>query len=241
MRNVDGDVGAVGWILDHSYLGAISRASLIGGLRLRVGNIQVGSRELLSRIFPEGRFNGWSVGEIHVIDTRVTPNGRRDDFEQNVHFQHLEGQLGPIARELTANCRQRSIARNRHKAVGAMIATGREILRVLSTKTKPQIFDSVAIERLTAIKAAVERHLASPKTTEAQPNAAVDRLKTDLIRFEESIARLAKKSRKRTSRSAKKALYEDMLRSIYYVVPDISEATRLVSRLALRLKKRHRL
>ncbi len=53
------------------------------------------------RIFsPETRFNGWAVGEIHVVDRRIVPNGRRDHFEQNAHYTNLVNQLGPIAREI---------------------------------------------------------------------------------------------------------------------------------------------
>jgi hypothetical protein len=45
---------------------------------VRCGNIQVGDDRMFEELFPEARFNGWSVGELHVIDPRIIPNGRRD-------------------------------------------------------------------------------------------------------------------------------------------------------------------
>jgi len=108
----NGDLSAIGWWADHSYLGAISSETSIGGLRLRCGNIQVGEHDLLNGLFQEPRFNSWTVGEIHVLDERILPNGRRDHFEQNVHFSDLLTQLTPIAHELGKKCRDSSIQRN---------------------------------------------------------------------------------------------------------------------------------
>jgi hypothetical protein len=102
---------AIGWILHHSYKGAIQNTRL-KGLRLRSGNIQVGTNGILEDLFVETRFNSWCVGEIHVIDSRIIPNGRRDHYEQNVHYTNLINQLGPIAREISTRCRQSSIRRN---------------------------------------------------------------------------------------------------------------------------------
>ena len=108
---VDGGVAAVGWIVHHGYTGALPASCGVRGLRLRVGNIQVGDERLLEEIFPESRFNGWSVGEIHVLDSRVTPNGRRDHFEQNTHYQNLLTHLSPAAREIARRCRTSSLHR----------------------------------------------------------------------------------------------------------------------------------
>ena len=62
-------------------------------------------------MFTETRFNGWAIGEVHVIDKKVMPNGRRDHFEQSAHFDNLLNQLTPIVRDITARCRDSSIAR----------------------------------------------------------------------------------------------------------------------------------
>jgi hypothetical protein len=107
-----GGLAAKGWVLDHGYFGAIDSSASIKGLRLRSGNMQVGEADVLEELFTEPRFNAWVVGEFHVLDDRILPNGRRDHFEQNVHFSNLLGQLRPIAEDLSRRCRQSSIRRN---------------------------------------------------------------------------------------------------------------------------------
>lgn len=119
VADLDGGPAAVGWVLHHSYRGSITVRSRIGGLRARVGNVQVGSEELLAEIFPESRFNGWTVGEIHVLDPRILPNARRDNFEQNVHCSNLTAQLEPIARQVARRARSASIARNQARKASA--------------------------------------------------------------------------------------------------------------------------
>jgi hypothetical protein len=108
---VDGDLAAVAWILHHDYEGAVPNGAFCKGLRLRSGNIQVGDHALLEELFPEPRFNMWSVGEVHVVDRRISPNGRRDHFDQNAHLLNLLNQLTPTARDIARRCRTSSIRR----------------------------------------------------------------------------------------------------------------------------------
>jgi Histidine kinase-, DNA gyrase B-, and HSP90-like ATPase len=112
IKATDGGLAAKGWVLDHGYFGAIDRSTSIMGLRLRSGNMQVGEGDVLGELFTESRFNAWVAGEFHVLDNRILPNGRRDHFEQNVHFSNLLAQLRPIAHDLSRRCRQSSIRRN---------------------------------------------------------------------------------------------------------------------------------
>lgn len=116
LSGVDGDTAAIAWVAHHEYAGAIPNAALIKGLRVRSGNIQVGDHALFEELFPETRFNSWSVGEIHVIDRKLIPNGRRDHFEQSVHFENLQNQLAPIVREIARQCRHSSVSRKWVKA-----------------------------------------------------------------------------------------------------------------------------
>jgi molecular chaperone HtpG len=110
--DVDGGAGAVGWIAHHEYVRSIPPTLGIRGLRARFGDIQVGEANLFDESFKEPRFNGWTVGEIHVLDRRVVPNARRDNFEVNHHYSNLLVQLGPLAAAISQRCRSASIARN---------------------------------------------------------------------------------------------------------------------------------
>jgi len=108
---LDGGTAAIGWILHHGYKGAVPSLNL-KGLRLRSGNIQVGTSGILEDLFIEARFNSWCVGEIHVMDQRIIPNGRRDHYEQNVHYNNLVNHISPLAREISNRCRASSAKRN---------------------------------------------------------------------------------------------------------------------------------
>jgi molecular chaperone HtpG len=111
LTGVDGGRAAIAWILHHGYVGAIPAKAGVKGIRFRAGNLQVGDNDLMEELFPEPRFNGWTIGEVHVLDPKVIPNGRRDHFEQSVHFDNLMNQLTPCAREIARLCRQSSIGR----------------------------------------------------------------------------------------------------------------------------------
>jgi len=111
LPGIDGGAAAIAWVLHHDYEGALPAATSIKGLRLRSGNIQVGDYALLEELFPETRFNAWSVGEVHVVDNRIVPNGRRDHFEQNAHYHNLVNHLTPLARDIAKRCRTGSVRR----------------------------------------------------------------------------------------------------------------------------------
>ena len=116
LPGISGDISACGWILGHGYLGAIPKRELIKGLRLRSGNIQVGSDGIISEVFKEPRFNSWSVGEMHILSKKICPNGRRDDFEANSHYMNLQNHLVPHTSNIAKTCRDSSNRRNRIKA-----------------------------------------------------------------------------------------------------------------------------
>jgi hypothetical protein len=128
-------VSAIGWIAHHSYYGAISEEAKLPGLRLRCGNVQVGESNLLNDLFQEPRFNSWTVGEVHVLDERILPNGRRDDFEQSVPFNDLLGHLGALTARITKLCRQSSIQRNRAKRVEGLFLSIENALSILEQHT----------------------------------------------------------------------------------------------------------
>ena len=111
LPGIDGNVAAVAWVLHHEYEGALPTGTMVKGLRLRSGNIQVGGYALLENLFPETRFNAWTVGEVHVLDSRIVPNGRRDHFVHNAHYNNLLNHFVPTARAIARRCRASSVRR----------------------------------------------------------------------------------------------------------------------------------
>ena len=124
--SVDGGIGAVGWVAHHDYEGAIHPSTLVRGFRVRMGDVQIGEAGILADIFPETRFDAWTVGEIHVLDTRIIPNGRRDDFERNVHLANLKNHLAPLGRDVATRCRTSSRDRKRLRDIEFEQASARE-------------------------------------------------------------------------------------------------------------------
>ena len=115
LPGVNNGADAVGWFLHHDYLGALSDHLGVKGLRVRVGNIQIGDENILQNIFPETRFNAWSIGEVHVLTSKIIPNGRRDDFEQNNHYANLINHITPKAKVIAKVCRHASAERARQR------------------------------------------------------------------------------------------------------------------------------
>ena len=119
---VDGqEPAAIGWLAHSDYFGAIPKGLSVRGLRAREGNLQIGDERVFDHLFPEERFNRWCVGEVHVTDPRIMPNGRRDYFEPGPHTRNLENQLEAIARGVSERCRTASTGRQRNRKLFAAV------------------------------------------------------------------------------------------------------------------------
>ena len=121
LAGVHGEIAAIGWIYQHSYKGILPGSENIRGIRVRVGNTQIGEENLMLGSFPEPRFNSWSIGEIHVLEKRLTPNGRRDSFDNNVHWVELQNQFAQHGKEIARICRKNSAERNVIKQFEALL------------------------------------------------------------------------------------------------------------------------
>lgn len=102
---------AIGWLAKTNYKGSIYDKA-VKGIRLRKGNILIGDYQTLNVVFKDARFNGWSIGEIFVIDKLLVPNARRDNFEKNPAYFALFEQLMTLAAEITRDIRAASLKRN---------------------------------------------------------------------------------------------------------------------------------
>lgn len=231
----DGGIAAVGWVLHHDYEGAVPSAARVKGLRLRVGNVQVGDGVLLEELFAESRFNSWSVGEIHVLDRRIVPNGRRDHFEQNTHYANLLNYLAPVAREISKRCRNGSVRRKLLKDFKMHQAAGEERLAILRQGAVALSRRETLIRESWETKDRLERIAASPMLLPADGEdmnvvltdyqGALTTIESDL-EDTEPLAAIA---------AEKRPMYEHMFELIYSCSTNRVAAKALIDRILERI------
>lgn len=107
---------AYGWYADTEFSGTLADDRL-SGIRVRLGNILIGTAKTLSPYFKESRFNGWVLGELYIESPNLIPNARRDDFERNDTFAQFEnGIRATVGSEVSDKIRAASKARNNPSA-----------------------------------------------------------------------------------------------------------------------------
>ena len=113
-------LSAILWYADTSFYGTIID-NTIKGLRIRQGNILVGGKSTCSSLFKEERFNGWLIGEIHILDPEIIVNSRRDGFEKNSAYYELLEKLKDWAVEVPKEIRRLSYERSLSSSKKAIV------------------------------------------------------------------------------------------------------------------------
>lgn len=137
-------LAAVGWIAHTDYLGALPRSLGVRCLRARIGNIQIGDEYVFDHLFVEPRFNRWCIGEIHILDSDIVPNGGRDYFELNAHLRNLENHLHQVCQNIERQCRSVSRRRNQLKKVNSLSEDVETVVFLASSG----YLSNAAVERL---------------------------------------------------------------------------------------------
>ncbi len=126
------------WIGSNDLSGAYLDAT-VGGLRVRVRNIQIDGTEIVRNIFRSHapsyvRFQDYFIGEIFIEPSLLVPNARRDGFEENASWADVRDELAKLVKELgskaykTSNKGMYSVGaqkKNRDKAKKAFAAMKR--------------------------------------------------------------------------------------------------------------------
>jgi molecular chaperone HtpG len=229
---VDGGVAARGWVVHHDYQGAVPVA-LLKGLRVRAGDIQVGTASLLEDVFPEPRFGSWTIGEVHIQDSRIVPNGRRDGFEQNIHFANLRNHLAPVARGIAKRCRTNSSLRQRRRTFEAQAALAEQKLDVLEQlvlASGAQLDLMREVESHVALMDKIARNSSTVDQPPFQERLITCRSRLAAISTEEGNAPLRELSGERAEG------VREVINLIYECSSDIKSAKVLVDRILNRLQ-----
>lgn len=110
LKTADGTVLAWLWYARTGFYGALAgKDRALAGIRVRVGNIQIGDEDTLRPFYPEARFAGYVLGELHVLPSAgLRPNARRDYFNADPQLTQLEATFREVAKEIGKLCRSGS-------------------------------------------------------------------------------------------------------------------------------------
>ncbi|HEX6748753.1 MAG TPA: ATP-binding protein, partial [Longimicrobium sp.] len=233
----DPDIGlvAVGWVLHHGYHGAIHASPGLRGLRARVGDLQVGGPEIFAGIFPESRFNAWTVGELHIIDPRVVPNGRRDNFEQNAAALTLIHRLGPLGRGLAHKCRDSSARRVRLKKFEANERKAIESLEILEDGKIGRAAADLIGKEIGSALGQMQMLIEHDLLLRSEQEELRDRLETLRVRYDVVLRAPVGSALKDVSKK-QRAVYEQAVHWIFECSPNRAAAKALVDRIAARIQ-----
>lgn len=107
----EGKLLGILWYAKTDYSGTILD-ELVKGIRVRQGNLLIGSKSTANQYFKEERFNGWLLGELYVIDEMLIPNARRDDFESTAEYDEMKSLLNDWSTKISKEIRNISYERN---------------------------------------------------------------------------------------------------------------------------------
>jgi molecular chaperone HtpG len=100
----DKEILAIGWYGLTKTLQRIPVYNEAHGIRLRKGNIQIGDHLTFQRFFSEERFHNYFVGELHIVSTKLLPNGQRDYFDECPEISEFEKKLKFFTSKLSRLC-----------------------------------------------------------------------------------------------------------------------------------------
>ena len=111
IRNDANEITAIIWVAHPNYVGTIVEQG-IKGIRMRKGNMLIGDSQTLNVVFKDARFNGWSIGEVYVLDGKLLPNARRDNFEKSTAYFSFTEKMAAVSANITKRIRIASFKRN---------------------------------------------------------------------------------------------------------------------------------
>lgn len=102
---------AIIWIAKTNFVGTVVDKK-VKGLRIRKGNILIGDHHTLNSVFKDSRLNGWNIGEVYVLNNKLLPNARRDNFENSPSLKIFIEKMTEFASNFTVQIKQSALACN---------------------------------------------------------------------------------------------------------------------------------
>jgi len=187
-------------------------------------------------LFPESRFNSWSVGEVHVVDRRVVPNGRRDHFEQNAHYHNLINHLTPLTRDIAKLCRSSSVRRKWLREFELNRDTVREKIGVIEQGSLSESDRSaialtaeqtlLQMAKISAVELLQDENSAELTATTEELRSRLTKAMDDKVEERSPLSRIAPE---------KRVMYEHLFALIYDCSTNRTAAKALIDRILLKI------
>jgi molecular chaperone HtpG len=217
-------VAAVGWILHHSYFGAWPRRFGIGGIRARLGNLQIGGSDFFTGQFVEPRFNQWCVAEVHVLTDKLVPNGRRDDFEYSSHYDNFLGQIAPKLSELSKICRERSELRQKLKTANQYVQRARQALIAIKARNASAIVRKVAEWQCSDSLKGLEHTAKARALSESERSLILSERSRLMLELQRHVARYVRRDPFATVAPRRRKDIEGLIRLVFERIKDQKKA-----------------
>jgi len=153
----EGDLLYWGWYGVSQFEGVIDDINIGKGIRLRKGNIQIGSKRTLLKLFrDQQRGNYYFFGEVHAFLPDLIPNARRDYFLENSYCALFEKKLQILFHnELHQLYYDASKIRNANRRVNDFnkLAKESELKEFVSNKEKDDFIKHFENKKVEATKA----------------------------------------------------------------------------------------
>jgi hypothetical protein len=165
-----GDMLYWGWYGISQFEGVIDDINIGKGIRLRKGNIQVGSKHTLLKFFrDQQRGNYYFFGEVHAFSPDLIPNARRDYFLENSVCNLFEQKLRHLFHsELHDLYYAASKMRNANKRIQEVKTIQEESVKkeFVNSKQKEEFQRQFEVKKEEAAKAKKDLERISAKFTE---------------------------------------------------------------------------
>ena len=197
----------------------------------------MGDNALLEDLFPESRFNGWTIAETHVMDSKIVPNGRRDNYEHSAHFTDLQTRLIPFARDIAHRCRTSSITRNASQKLSADLERCEDKLAIALKPRTPTFVVTTLKSEIEAVMPGVQK--AAAKTLFDGPEG--EELRARVRKLSNRLEQLGDADDKGDALSdfpaPHRAVIRQIIEAIHVIQGETADADKLVGKILSRLRK----
>lgn len=191
-KDDEGNLIAWSWVGLSNFKGVLDQTNgtpdnMMRGIRLRLGNIQIGDENIFQKLFKETRGTTYFIGEVHAVDKKLRPTSRRDDFEEDKACNIFKEKLEEYFKKLHDLYHIASDIRSAYNAINAPEKATHEFRdNPVGYRKSHQAEHDIELARLKKLAATAEKKILSARQdAEQNPDNLLSRV---VIRMTENQA-----------------------------------------------------